>query len=245
MKKVTIGITVLVILIIGATGICYLQGYVRFNYPDKSIFPIRGIDISHHQGQIDWGKLTQEDITFVFIKATEGGDFQDSAFRRNWSSSGKVGLMRGAYHFFTFCKGGKEQAANFIQNVPKEPLMLPPVIDFEYAGNCKARLKKEALVEELREYIIEIEAAYNKPPILYVTYKSYKDYLQGQVDDYRLWIRDIWGEPEFENGRSWTFWQYAARGRLHGIEGPVDLNVFNGSMNEFSKLLNNQDSPMR
>lgn len=233
MKKTTIGITTLGGLILGVMVVCYLYGYLHFNYPDRSAFPMKGIDISHHQGQIDWERLQHEELAFVYIKATEGGDFQDPAFIRNWNDSRRAGFTRGAYHFFTFCKEGKQQALNFIQMVPQESFTLPPMIDFEYAGNCKARPPKDLLLNELRSYIAEIESVYKKSPIVYTTYQAYEDYLQGEIADYHLWIRNIFGAPTLKDGKAWTFWQYADNGRLNGIKGPVDLNVFNGSRDTF------------
>lgn len=221
----------------GVLSLLYLKGYVRFNYPDSSIFPVAGIDISHHQGRVDWKRLGEENIRFVYIKATEGGDFQDPTFKRNWRESGERGLYRGAYHFFTFCRPGREQAANFIRNVPDEPRTLPPVLDFEYVGNCRARPEKEALLKEVNDYIAAIEEAYGKAPVFYVTYETYDDYLKGEIGEYELWVRDVFWSPRLPEGRTWTFWQYADHARIDGIKGPVDLNVFRGSEEEFAGYL--------
>ena len=112
-------------------------GQVRFNYPDKDEFPIVGIDVSHHQGVIRWEELRTEDISFVIVKATEGGDYKDPLFKTNWTKSKEEGYETGAYHFYRICKDGKEQAKNFIETVPNEPDNLPPTIDLEFGGNCK------------------------------------------------------------------------------------------------------------
>ena len=138
-------------------SLLYLNGYLRFNYPKKSQYPIRGIDVSHHQGKIDWNKIKEEKFYFVYIKATEGGTYKDPEFARNWNEVSKVGLLKGAYHFFTFCKPGIEQARNFIDTVPVDPDSLPPVIDFEFIGNCKERPAKALVLKELFVFIREIE----------------------------------------------------------------------------------------
>jgi lysozyme len=242
MKKVFAIFLSSVVIFVGAFASLYFYGYVRFNYPDKSLFPVNGIDISHHQGQIDWNKLKHEDIRFVYIKATEGGDFKDHAFKRNWQSAKDSGMYRGAYHFFTFCTPGKAQAINFVRTVPNEPNTIPPVIDFEYGGNCKSRPPKEVLLKEVRDYVKEIERAYGKPPIFYTTYEAYNDYLQGEIDTYELWIRDIFRAPHLGEGRSWTFWQYAHRARVAGIKWRVDLNVFNGSKEAFMRKFRLQEN---
>lgn len=222
----------------GGYGLRYLfeGGYIRFNYPDEDRFPIRGLDISHHQGKIDWEALRAEKLHFIYIKATEGGDHKDRRFKTNWEHAARIGLLRGAYHFFTFCKEGKTQAQNFIDTVPVEKIMLPPVIDIEYAGNCKARPAKAALLREVHAFATEVRRVYRRAPVLYVTEEIYADYLQDEVGIYPLWFRDIYFEPNAD-GMQWLFWQYANRGRVKGINGPVDLNVFNGSETGFKRLL--------
>jgi len=160
-----------------AVTVLYFYGYWRFNYPKNSQYPIRGIDVSHHQGKIEWEKIKDGDLKFVFIKATEGGDFKDPEFKRNWAEASNAGLLKGAYHFFTFCKSGIEQARNFISTVPADRNSLPPVIDFEFVGNCDKRPKKDAVLKELSSFIRKIEENYEKSPIIYVTYDSYNQYL--------------------------------------------------------------------
>ena len=215
----------------------FYTGILRMNYPDSNRFPIRGIDISHHQEIIDWEKLRQEHVHFVFIKATEGGNFKDRLFLENWRKAKQAGLIRGAYHFFTFCRSGKEQARNFIAAVPVESGTLPPVIDLEFGGNCQARPSRENLVHELTAYIAEIEQTYQQTPILYVTYEAYGVYLSGEFEHLALWIRDIFRYPRLPDNRPWLFWQYSNRGRLQGIPTYVDLNVFHGNAEEFTRLL--------
>jgi lysozyme len=214
-------------------------GYVRFNYVDISEFPVQGLDVSHHQGAIDWKKAKNSRFKFVFIKATEGGDFVDPKLNYNRGNASKNGFLVGAYHFFTFRKPGAEQARNFIAAVPNDKKSLPPVIDLEFMGNSETRLSREELRKELSDFIGIVEARYNKKPILYTTYEFYEFYLEGYSDRYLIWIRDIFKKPDFIN---WTFWQYANRARIEGIEQYVDLNVFNGSEDEFNNLFHGNDN---
>ena len=93
-----------------------------------------GVDVSNHQGDIDWQTLARSNVAFAYIKATEGGDFRDKRFQLNWEAAKRAGLARGAYHFFTQCRSGAEQAKNFIATVPREYGALPPVIDAEHMG---------------------------------------------------------------------------------------------------------------
>jgi len=215
----------------------YFSGYWRFNYPPPWRYPVRGIDVSHHQGAIDWDQVKSEEIDFVYMKATEGSDHKDREFPDNWQAASRIGVVKGAYHFFTFCSPGSEQAANFIATVPVEPNTLPPAIDFEFSGNCKARPKKEAVVKEITVFIRAIEKRYGQSPIFYVTYDSYDAHIKGSFPAYHVWIRDIYAKPHVSDRLYWTFWQYANRGRVKGIKGLVDLDVFNGNNEAFMAIL--------
>jgi lysozyme len=233
----SIGIIALILLLLAGVSVwLFEQGYVRFNYPDRQTYPVWGIDVSHHQGDIDWHAVAKDPnaIQFVFMKATEGGDFKDTRFAENWRESEQAGIMRGAYHFFTFCKPGLEQAANFIDSVPVEKQALPPVIDFEFVGNCQAGTttlnpSKEAIIMAQR-----VQQVYQQPPIFYVTYAAYERYLKGKLTGYPIWIRDIFRTP---SRTDWTFWQFSNRGRIAGIKGPVDLNVFYGTQTAFQNRM--------
>jgi lysozyme len=231
-----IAISSAVIFIALVALIFFELGYVRFNYPSVRTYPVQGIDISHHQDAIDWHVLERSDIAFAFITATEGGDHKDTKFEENWERAGRIGLVRGAYHFFTFCKSGREQALNFIETVPLEKVMLPPAIDLEFSGNCQARPTKEELHKELRDFTELVQKKYGRRLVLYITNESYEAFVRGEDLPYYIWIRDIYSKPNLAQGQEWTFWQYAHRGRLHGIKGFVDLNAFNGTREYFKEV---------
>ncbi|MFC1529240.1 GH25 family lysozyme [Gemmatimonadota bacterium] len=236
LRKILIGTgAILGIGVIAWIG--YQAGFWRINYPDKRYFPVRGIDVSHHQGNIDWDAVARGGFDFVYIKATEGGDFVDDRFVKNWSESQSSGLIRGAYHFFTLGTPGEEQALNFLNQVPPETVSLPPVIDFEFAGNTRDRLPVEEVVRGLLVMADALEAHYGKKPILYVTRAAYREYLIGQVDNYDIWIRQIVGKPDHINGKDWLMWQFADNTRVNGIHGPVDQNVFNGVLADLRALV--------
>lgn len=203
------------------------DGLIRFNYPDKNDFPIRGIDISHHQGNILWDKLKTEDISFIIIKATEGGDYKDPLFQKNWTNSKMNGYKTGAYHFYRLCKNGKEQAVNFIETVPNDPDNLPPTIDLEFGGNCETNKSQKQILNEVSEFLELLELHYRKRPIIYATQEFYDEYLPGQFKKHPVWIRDIFKKPKLKD-RQWSIWQFANRGHVNGIATYVDLNVLNG-----------------
>jgi lysozyme len=211
-------------------------GYIRFNYVGFERFPVQGLDVSHHQGRINWNVLRKGTYRFVYIKATEGAGFVDPQFSQNREAAIRNGFFVGAYHFFTMNKTGEKQALNFTRIVPRDAYALPPVIDLEFMGNSERHFSKSELVKELNIYISIIEKVYLKKPVLYSTYEFYDFYLSGSFDAYPIWIRDIFHEPKLIAKRPWTFWQYANRAKVEGIETFVDLNVFNGTMDDMRKL---------
>jgi lysozyme len=198
--------------------------YAPYWHPSDRRFPLQGIDVSHHQGAIDWRQLPAQGVDFAYLKATEGGDHRDRAFAANWAGARNAGIARGAYHFFTLCRPGAEQAANFIAAVPADPDALPPALDLEYMGNCGRPVTVAAFHAELAEYIRAVEAHYHKPLLLYLTAEFDQAYRVGARVDRPLWLRGIVFEPKF-GARPWHMWQVSNFRRLHGIQGRVDWNV--------------------
>lgn len=110
-----------------------------------------GIDVSNHQGDIDWRRVAHDDIHFAYIKATEGGDWVDQRFAGNRAGAADAGIDRGAYHFFTLCRSGTQQAANFLRTVPPDA-ELAPALDLELAGNCGRRPDQDTLIAEIKAF---------------------------------------------------------------------------------------------
>jgi lysozyme len=231
LKKLLIGVGWVVVALGAAYG-GYELGIWRFNYPETEEYPVRGIDVSHHQGQIDWQAVRDSGIQFAYIKATEGQDFRDPQFSRNWRESENSGIVRGAYHFFTFGTPGRVQALNFIEAVPRDANALPPVVDFEFDGNSQQRLPRAELLGSLKVFLDTVEDYYGQRPVLYVTTESFAEYLEGEAWAYPIWVRDIFGEPGLVGGRPWTIWQYADNVRIPGIRGPVDQNALRGTIRD-------------
>jgi lysozyme len=237
MKNQT-SLTIIIILILWVIIIKgYYMGYWRFNYPSEKDFPVRGIDISHHQGKINWERVRSERISFVYMKATEGSDFKDPMFKRNWRQAKTIGLKCGAYHFFSFRKSGAEQAKNFINTVPPEPGMLPPVIDLEFMGNTRNVPSQDVIVNELSDFARDIKITYGRNPVIYVTQDIYDRFLQDTGNQYQYWIRNVIQHPDLSNIKKWVLWQYANNGNIDGFHSRVDLDVFVGSTGEFQRWL--------
>jgi len=237
--KIIVSVSVFFLLILACGGlyVAYNKGYIRMNYPSFDEYPVHGIDVSHHQQKIDWNRLDKKKVQFAFIKATEGGNHKDSLFQENWREAIRNNIPVAAYHFFTFCKEGEAQARNYIHYVPRDSIDLPPVVDLEYGGNCQEANRKQNLIAEIATFLEIIEDHYKRKVIIYTTNEFYKNYLINQFSDNPIWIRDILSKPNLPDGRDWLFWQYANRGRLEGINTIVDLNAFNGSREEFEKIL--------
>lgn len=193
-------------------------------HPSERNFPNQGIDVSHHQGVIEWRELPAQGVDFAYIKATEGGDHRDRRFAANWAGARNAGIARGAYHFFTLCRPGAEQAANFIAAVPNDPDALPPAVDLEYLGNCGGRPPIRDFHAELAAYIRRVEAHYRKPVLLYLTAEFDAAYRVSARVPRPLWLRRLVLEPDF-GARPWRIWQVSNFRRLRGIEGRVDWNV--------------------
>lgn len=211
-------------------GVLVLTAIAAFLYaphwhPSDTSYPAQGLDISHHQGVIDWDKVKATgEVDFVFMKATEGGDHVDSRFAINWAEAKRVGIPHGAYHFFTLCRSGKEQAANFVKIVPADRAALPPVVDLEYLGNCSSRPKLENFQQELHDFLSIVEAHSGKPAILYLTREFDEAYAVSAKNDRPLWLRSIIFKPSF-GARHWSIWQMSQFRSIDGIEGRVDWNA--------------------
>ncbi|PDT11531.1 GH25 family lysozyme [Rhizobium sp. M1] len=229
-----------ILVVASAAYLAYDFGMLRFNNPSLSRYPIQGIDVSHHQGDIDWRTVAaQPNIHFAIMKATEGGDHRDSRFAENWQRAGDAGVVRGAYHFFTFCRPGKDQAQNVLATVPKTPGTLPIAVDLEFVGNCNKVPTLEEMATEVNAFFTELKATFPEKPIFYVTQEFYDQYLKGneaRFPEHYLWLRSVFKEPTQEGCSRWSIWQFADNGTVNGILGAVDLNALCPSETGFAHL---------
>lgn len=212
-------------------GVGVVLLYFKEYAPDRLRLPVRGIDVSHHQGRIDWSAVAADDVAFVYMKASEGGDHRDREFLRNIDEAGQFGLAVGAYHFFTFCRPGVDQAMNFIEAVSPVSAVLPPVVDLEFLGNCSRRPAPDELAGDVAAFLAIVESRF-KQPVLYYATEEFLDAYGDAIPPRRLWVRSILREPDREG---WTIWQYHPAGRVDGIEGDVDLNVLSGSLDDLMR----------
>ena len=247
-KSRRIIVIIAVVALVIATGLVLFQtlfykkpGFVR--YPEFGIaipenYSIHGIDISKYQSTISWEevklmKIKEIQLCFSFIKATEGIGNTDPLFKRNWKKSKDNGIVRGAYHFFIASKDGRMQAENFIKRVELETGDMPPVLDVEQLnGATVTQLKREAKV-----FLDIVENHYGVRPIIYTNVDFYTRNLGDEFDAYPLWVAHYYQPSHPRIKRGWSFWQHSDEGRVNGINGKVDFNVFNGDSTDFKNLL--------
>ena len=208
--------------------------YRTFIYPKGTI---RGIDVSRYQKEIDWetlknAKLDGAPVSFVFIKATEGSDIIDKYYNYNFYNARRNRIIRGAYHYFTTKSSAIEQAKFFCRTVQLEKGDLPPVLDIETIGNYN----KERLQSETQIWLDYVELYFGVKPIIYSSHKFITDYLDSNLfKTYPCWIAHYYVDSLKYNGE-WTFWQHSDVGKVEGVDGFVDVNVFNGSYEDLLEL---------
>ena len=170
-------------------------------------------------------------IHFVFMKASEGGDYGDKAFITNFDSAKTHGFIRGAYHFYNPKTDPIRQADFFINSVKLDSGDLPPVLDIEKRGKDENQLRRD-----LKLWLDKIEQHYKVKPILYTSYKFKTRYLNDSVfNSYPYWIAHYYVDSVEYRGE-WKFWQHTDVGTLPGIREKVDLNIFNGSLEELQLM---------
>ncbi len=211
--------------------------YGDVSYPDG--YEIHGIDISHHQGRIDWDELKDNGtinhcpIRFVMIKATEGATRTDENFHENFFQARENGFTRGAYHFFSVHTPAKDQANHFISTVDLENGDLPPVLDVEHKPKQQT---DEQFKNSILQWLNIVEKHYQVKPIIYTYFKFKMRYLSDPVfDQYPYWIAHYYVDSLQYQG-PWKFWQHTDVGRLPGIKGNVDFNIYNGSYYDLRQM---------
>lgn len=200
---------------------------------------IFGFDISHYQEikDIKWDSLSIGNrsipLKFVILRATMGTKSKDNNFDTFWELSKKHNLIRGAYHFYRADEDPVRQANNFLESVKLESGDLTPVLDIE---KIPIRTSKKDLIKNLKIWLKIVEEKYGEKPILYTYYHYYKDNLEGEFDDYPLWLANYNDVPQPTPNNDWKMWQFTENGIVYGINSKVDLNIFNGNLWSLKRL---------
>ncbi len=209
-----------------------------------------GIDVSHHEGNIDWKAVRAAGCNFTFIKATEGLDFRDPRFVANWQDARAAGLVRGAYHYFQPSMDPAQQAAFFVKTVGAwDPTDIAPALDVEISDQDSASLalSDAEWTNRTATCLLEIKRLSGRVPIIYLTAwgadvwksKIARTTAPDWASNYLLWVSSYpAAKPEILKGWSaWTFWQYDTHGSVNGIAGHVDLDRFNGTPEDLGQWL--------
>lgn len=196
-------------------------------------YSVWGLDISHHNGKIEWSKIIISKPHFIFLKATEGITIADREFDTNWVYLKKHAIVRGAYHFFSYKSTGALQAKYYISNVTLSKGDLPPVLDVEFARKMPAPKK---VTREILNWIGIIEKHYKVKPIIYCSWRYYNKYLKNKLTgDYPLWICDYRAVPDSKT--KWQFWQHTDSFKIPGINYSFDRNVYRYDSITFKRML--------
>lgn len=189
-----------------------------------------GFDVSQYQGTINWSEINKIEDTFqlhfVFVRATAGKDKVDNTFKENWKQAKKHQFIRGAYHYYRPNENSIVQAENFINTVTLEPGDFPPVLDIE---QLPKKQSLDSLKVGLKRWLDKVEKHYKVKPIIYSGESYYKDFLKKEFSEYPFWIANynFWrNQPDSH----WLLWQFTEKAQISGINGTVDVNVFNGDL---------------
>lgn len=215
----------------------FLMLMAKYGAVEYPLGEVRGIDVSRYQEEIDWDslkvtKIQGAPVSFVFVKATEGGDLVDKYFEYNFYCARMNNIIRGAYHFYSTMSDAREQANLFCRTVQLREGDLPPVLDVEVIGG----LTKECLQKELAVWLDIVEDYYGVTPIIYTSHSFYKENLDTPLfESYPRWIAHYYIDSLSFDG-DWHFWQHTDYGKVNGIEGYVDVNLFNGTYAELQDM---------
>ena len=199
---------------------------------------VKGIDVSHNNGTVDWKKIAASGIGFAFAKATEGDAFLDPQFDANYNGIQSNGIICGAYHFFRPGKNAQAQAESFLKTVQAlKPVDLMPALDVEVNDNKAA----SDTIAGIQLWMDTVAVGLNSRPILYTSASFWNANLggTGQFADYPLWVAHYTSDPQpnIPKGFSgYAIWQFTEQGAVSGVSGNVDLNRYNGSVNDLRRL---------
>ena len=185
-----------------------------------------GIDVSHHQGRIDWNVVaTDTMLQFVYVKATEGSTLVDSHYQANVRGAHRVGLLVGSYHFLTSYSLIVDQFMNFNEHVDMSGQDLLPMVDVEWQG--VSGWTAAQLQDSLALFCWLVKDAFGTDPIIYADARFFRERLAPRFNDFPLFIAHYHRQqPVVKSAGHHVLWQRSEHGHIKGIEKDVDLDVF-------------------
>lgn len=208
--------------------------YIHFISPSRRIiqfehlpalpegFNAYGIDISHHQGAIDWDVFFASNdsiIEFVYCKVSEGENFADRQWKNHRQRLIDEKMPHGGYHFFLPSVDAQKQANNFLKHYSALQSDLPPALDVEVEGGSN-----EALITSMLIWLKEVERVTGKRPIIYTSYNFYSEKFKDKLDGYVFWVANYSTRSDRFTDDRIIHWQFSEKGQIPGITGYVDLN---------------------
>lgn len=211
------------LIAVAAAGAVWLtRGPMSAPEPSAVEYPLRGVDLSAHNGTVDFEAVRDAGYSFVILKATEGAGFKDREFTAGYREARRAGLHVGAYHFFRFDRTGYMQAINILHSLRGKRLDFPLILDVEEWGNPSNPATSE-IITQLR-VLIQLLESHGHEVMIYTNKDGFKRFVAGRLEQHPLWICDLSGAPE---QRGWRMWQFTHRGTVPGVKGHVDVNVIN------------------
>lgn len=237
-----IALSLLLITIVGIVAFFVLKKKDILISPttfESSEYFVKGIDLSHHNPILNWDMIREQNITFAYLKATEGISHEDRNYRYNYDLARKSNIHIGTYHFYSFGLSGREQAAHFKRIAKCRSGDMLPAIDVEHSpANPFSKDDKyvTGVIKELKILEKELYNHYGVHPIIYTNRDCYKLYIKGNFERNLIWICDLQDEPSDEP-ENWRIWQFTHKGKLPGVDGYIDLNYYRYDFDEFKELL--------
>jgi lysozyme len=190
----------------------------------------RGIDVSYYQEAIDWPKVRASGVAFAFIRVSDSTLLDDPMFERNWAAAKAAGVLRGAYQYFRPDDDVRAQADLLVDAIARDPGELPPVIDVEVDGGKRP----DQIAKRVSQWLARVHSRLGIEPIVYTGPAFWRDSVGGADVGHPLWLAHYTTDCPLVPApwTQWTFWQHTDRGRVPGIYGPVDLDLFRGTLDE-------------
>ena len=220
---------------------------------------IYGIDVSRYQHEkgrkkfsLDWSTVRivglgagrkssgniDYKISFAYIKSTEGTTIRNRYFPSDYVRAKKKGIAVGAYHFFSTKSSAAKQAHYFLKHTTLRIGDMPPVLDVEPSdAQIRQMGGTEAMFRSIRTWLAIVRNATGTKPVLYISQGFVNKYLPQAPDirsNYPIWIARY---GQYRPDIRLAFWQLTPHGKVRGIHGEVDINVFNGYKEQFAEFL--------
>ena len=204
------------------------------NYIGYAAKALRGIDVSEHQREIDWAAVAADGVEFAIIRVgyrgySEGGVFEDLYFRQNIEGALENGLRVGVYFFSqaTNAEEAKEEAHFVLDAIADYPIDLPVCYDWEAVHGVGARtdgMSGKAVTDCAIAFAEEVRAAGYESAVYFYRDLGYRVYELDRLDGIPFWAAAAGDTPDFHYAQE--IWQYSFTGKVAGVEGDCDLNLY-------------------